>query len=358
LIKKLDLYIWRELMIPFLAGTVAVSFMFSINQLIAILKTISVQNVPRESIVLDLLYKYPSWLNMTLPIGISLGASLAFSRLARESELTAMRAAGTPIMRVIRPVMLFGVVVAVGQFFLVERVMPKANMKDVEIERKVGMLGIMPQFQSNIVVRLKDYTVSLGSVSRTPHDTLQVTEISLIRRPTPVQTEIISAKTGEYDDGIWTLNDAYVWLLNDLTLTGARPEKRIIIDQRVILDDLFNPRTEETQTISELGAAIQNGRRTGLDTKSLEVAYHTRFSEPASGIIFACIAPIFALLFARSGGFTGVLLSIVLVMLYYNVYVVSTEIFGRLGWMPPIAAAWLPNIIFAIVGILAVRKLE
>ncbi len=36
-----------------------------------------------------ILFKLPYWLTYTLPVGAALGASLAMSRLARESELTA-----------------------------------------------------------------------------------------------------------------------------------------------------------------------------------------------------------------------------------------------------------------------------
>jgi lipopolysaccharide export system permease protein len=298
-------------------------------------------------------------MNMTLPVGVSLAASLAFTRFTRESELTAMRAAGTPILRVIWPVAIFGFVVAIGNYYLVERVMPRSEQKFTDIARKVGLLGIMPEFRSNAVIYLQDYTASFGSVIRSGGNTLQLTKVTLIENPSPDETRIYRADSGTYKDGIWTLDKPYGWILSGLTLTGVHPRKRdMVIDQRIIIDDLMNPRTQETETADELLAAIQNGRKTGLDTRELEVAYHSRFSVPAACIIFAFVAPIFSILFARTGGFAGVLLSIFLVMVYYNVFVICTDIFGRLGWMPPIAAAWLPNLIFGIIGIIGLRRLE
>ena len=357
--KRLNIYVWRELFVPFLIGTIAVALMFSINQLMAIMKEISLQNVPREAIFLSLIYKLPFWMNMTLPVGVSLAASLAFTRFTRESELTAMRAAGTPIVRAIIPVAMFGVMVALFNYVLVEKVMPRSEEKFTDIARKVGLLGVMPEFRSNAVVYLRDYTASFGSVIRSSGDTLQLTQITLFQRPRPNETDIFAADSGTYKDGIWTLHQPIGWQLSGLTLTGYRPRKEdMVIDQRIIIDDLMNPRTEETQTASELLEAIRNGKKTGLDTRELEVAFHNRFSVPASCIVFAMVAPIFAILFARTGGFAGVLLSIFLVMIYYNVYVVCTDIFGRNGWMPPVLAAWLPNIIFAVVGYLGLRRLE
>src|SRR5262245_31650039 len=128
MVKRLDLYVWRELFIPFLIGAVAIALMFSMNQLMFILEHVSLQNVPREAIFLDLLYKLPFWLKPTLPMGVALASSLAFTRLARESELTAMRAAGTPIMRIIRPVATFGLVAGLGSFLMMEKIMPQSEL--------------------------------------------------------------------------------------------------------------------------------------------------------------------------------------------------------------------------------------
>lgn len=357
--KKLDAYVVRELFVPFLIGTLAVSLMFSINQLMAIMKEISLQNVPKEAILLSLLYKLPFWLNMTLPVGMSLAASLAFTRFARESELTAMRAAGTPILRVVLPVAAFGIVVALGNYYLVEKIMPKSERKFADIAQKVGMLGVMPEFRANAVVYLKDYTATFGSVIRSPGDSLQITNVLLIQRPSPEETDLIISDSGTYKDGIWRLKRPFAMQLRGIDLTAVRPRKDdMVIDQRIIIEDLLNPRGVETQTAEELQDAIRNGQKTGLDTRQLQVAYHTRFSVPASCIVFSFVAPVFAILFARTGGFAGVLLSIFLVMVYYNAFVVSTEIFGRNGWFPPVVAAWLPNLIFAVMGFFALRRLE
>ncbi|MEA2552487.1 MAG: lipopolysaccharide export system permease protein [Fimbriimonadaceae bacterium] len=360
MVKKLDTYVVRELIVPFLIGTIAVALMFSINQLMAIMKEISLQNVPREAILLSLIYKLPYWLNMTLPVGVSLAASLAFTRFTRESELTAMRAAGTPIVRVVLPVAAFGIVVGIFNYFLVEGVMPRSEKKFTEVARKVGLLGVMPEFRSNAVIYLKDYTATFGSVVRSTGEVLQLNDVALIQRPSPDETWIYTADTGTYKDGIWTLHKPYGWNLKGLDLIGVRPRNKgdMIIDQRIIIDDLLNPRSEQTQTAGELREAINNGRKTGLDTRILEVAYYTRFAVPASCVIFAFVAPIFAILFARTGGFAGVLLSIFLVMAYYNAFIASTEIFGRNGWVPPLAAAWIPNLIFAFLGLIALRRLE
>ncbi|HZH99158.1 MAG TPA: LptF/LptG family permease, partial [Fimbriimonadaceae bacterium] len=105
-------------------------------------------------------------------------------------------------------------------------------------------------------------------------------------------------------------------------------------------------------------AAIKSLRQQGRDVTELQVKYHTRYSMPASCIVFALVGPVFAIWLGRSGGFVGVLLSILLVFLYYNLFVISTEIFGKNGWLDPVTSAWLPNAAFLVLGLFGLRRLE
>lgn len=356
-IKRLDRYIWRELFVPFLIGTLTVLLMFEINHLMWLLKTFSLQNIPKLAIAQGMLYKAPQFLSMTLPVGMTVAASLGISRLARESELTAMRAAGTPILRVIFPVALFGLFVAFLNFYTVEKVMPKSERKLRDVITKVGLLGTAPTFRANSVIYLRQFTAAFGSVQREPDDTLKLTQVLLIERPRSGEVMLWTGETGEYKNGRWVLRDTYLrWFKND-DLVVAKADGDQVIDEKIIIDDLFDAPMPEEQTAEQLKAAIINGKKVGTDTRMTEVTYYTRFSLPTSCLVFAIVGPIFAILFARSG-FAGVLLSLFLVVLYYNAHVVATEIIGRNGWLNPMLSAWLPNIIFATLGLIGLRKLE
>lgn len=356
--RKLDRYVWKELVVPFLIGTVAVQLMFMINQVMYIYKEFSMQRVPTLAVVQSILYKSPYWLNMTLPVGVALAASLAFTRLTRESELTAMRAAGTPIRRVVLPVALFGALVGLGNYLLAEKVMPRSERRFQEVFTKLGVLGLSPEFRANAVIYLKNYTASFGAVIRQSDDSLKLVEVMLFERPAPNELRFFVGDEGEYVNGKWMIQDATMWWFRGDDLYRFEIGRDVEINEKVLVENVFQVPAQETQTTEELSAAIESGRRTGVDTKRLEVAYHTRFSLPASCMVFAAVTPVFAILFARTGGFAGVLLSFFLVMLYYNAYIVSREILSKYDWMNPVAAAWLPNVVFALAGWLAMRRLE
>ena len=126
----------------------------------------------------------------------------------------------------------------------------------------------------------------------------------------------------------------------------------------ISVPELFTQPQPEEQTAEQLKAQIEAGKRNRADTTALEVAYHVKFSVPAACLVFAITGPVFAVWLSRSGPFVGVLLSIVLVLLYWNFFVISTEIVGRNGWLPAWSAAWLPNMVFLALGLMALRRAE
>jgi lipopolysaccharide export system permease protein len=357
-VKKLDRYVLRELMVPFLIGTLSVLLMFQANTLIFQLKTFSLSAVPPLALAQLILFKTPYFLTWTLPIAMSLTSSLAMSRLAREAELTAMRGAGASILRVCMPVMFFGALVGVGLWYITERVMPPAQANARKLEIDLSVRGMAPEFRSNVVVNLRNFTASIGSVSRGKGSVVQLAQILLFERPRVGEVVLYTAETGEYRDGIWSLHNANAFHVKGTTLTSFEPGKAPVINDPISVESLFSPPSQEEYSADQLLKAIAEGKKTGQKTTGLEVAYHTRFAIPATCFIFAVIGPIFAVWFARAGGFVGVLLSIVIVFLYYNAHIISTEILGRNEIVAPWLAAWLPNVVFTAFGLLAIRRLE
>jgi lipopolysaccharide export system permease protein len=356
-LKKLDIYIIRELIVPFLIGTFSVVLMFQANPYIALAKLYNLENIPKTAVFQFILDQTPQYLNMTLPVGMSLASSLAMSRLARESELTAIRAAGARILRVIAPIVAFGFVVSIGNYFLVEKVIPNSTKAANRIGYQVGILGLAPNLKTNALINLREYAASFGLVERVGDD-LKIKKILLIEQPEPDVTAFTTAKEATYHNGIWSFHDAYFRVVKGMELQVFHPIKDFKINENIVPSDLFSPPQSEEMTTRELIDSIEAGKKVGAYTKQLEVMLNVKFSVPAACIIFALIGPVFAIKFARSGGFVGVLLSIVLVLLYYNAFVISTEILSKVPQVPGWFAAWLPNMLFAFAGIVMIRRLE
>lgn len=356
--KKVDRYLIREMIVPCLIGTVAVVLMFQANALIYFMKTYAVSNIPPLAILQLILYKTPDFMRQTLPIGMALASSLAVSRITRESELTAMRSAGMPIRRLLWPIGLFGFMIALLNFYITERVMPVAERKFVEVGQKVFLLGSRSEYKANVTLKLQNNSVAyIASVQRIERDRLLLRDALLFEQAKAGVVRAYFANEGIYDKGVITLTDARTWVFEGEKVEYIRP-KRLVIDETVSLVDMFTTEVPADKTFDELRHVITESQKLGRDTTSLEIDYHSRFAVPASCLVFAIAGPVFAVMLGRSGGFIGVFLSVILVMLYYNMYVVSTQILGRNEWVNPVLAAWLPNLILLAFGLIGLRRLE
>ncbi|MCW5936370.1 MAG: LptF/LptG family permease [Fimbriimonadaceae bacterium] len=348
----------RELSVPLFIGTIVIALLFVANDMIALFKTFNLESIPPLAIIQLLLFKLPQWLSMTLPVGAALGASLAISRLARESEITAMRAAGVRVLRVFLPVLVCGAVVAACNFLVVDRLVPPAAKAYTRLINEVGLLGAAPQFRSNVVLEIDRFTASFGTVSRSDQGTILLTEILLIERPRQGETILYWAKSGEYKDGVWRILAPTIYHLRGTTLTAAETKKEVPINEPIRIADLFAPPTPDQETVASLQEAIRSRRAALQSTTALEIALQQKFAVPFSCLVFSLTGAVFAMLFARAGPFMGVLVSLGLVWLYFNLYVISGEIFGRNHWVSPMVAAWLPNLLYLFVGLILVRRLE
>lgn len=356
--RTIDRYALKELLVPFLIGTVAVVLMFQANLLIFQYKTFSFSAIPLLASLQLVLYETPGFLNMTLPVATALAVSLAVSRFTRETELTAMRSAGARILRVIAPMAFFGLLVGVGNFLLAEYVMPPSKRESAKLQREIQLLGAAPEFKSNVTVNLRNYSVNVALVRRAEDGAVELQDVLLIERPRPGEIWLWTSKQGEYRDGVWRLRNTSIRVISDDGTVNLKPGEDVVINEQISLEAFFAPPAPEEQSVAELRKAIAESKLAGWDASSLEVALHNRFSIPAACLVFALVAPVFAVVFSRGGPFVGVLVSLILVWLYYNAWIISTQIFGMQKILSPFLSAWLPNIAFAAAGLFMLRRLE
>lgn len=343
---------------PLLIGTVFVVLMFQGNILIAIYKNLNLNSVPLKGILQFILFKTPEFLTLTLPIGAALASSLAMSRIIRESELTAMRAAGASIRRILRPVFIMGVLVSVLNWAMSEKVAPPSSGEARKIENEMGALALAPTFKSNVVLNLDRYIASFGSVQAVKNESMLLSDVLLIERRGLNENTIILAPSGTYENGKWTIDQPVIWNMRGGTAVSMQSGQPMIIEEKIAIPDFFLSPQPNEQTADELARLIQANRSMKRDTSRLEVSYHVKYSLPASCFVFAMTGAAMSLAFGRRGAFVGTLMSMVSVWLYFNVYIVSTEVLGRNGWVSPVMAAWLPNIAFFLISAWIIARFE
>jgi lipopolysaccharide export system permease protein len=365
-LRKLDRYVFREMWIPFIAGTLVVALLFQANSYIFLAKNYNVENIPVLARIQWLLYTLPSQLKLTLPTGMALAAALSIGRMGRESEITALRSAGGSVARLMRPVILFGLVAGALNFFMVDRIIPVYNKRAAELFSKNAILGLSNtnKFKANAFIQLDKYAASMGSIVRRKDDVLDISDVMLIERSGSGVKTIFTSPRGTYDAGLWSFPEGTAYMLEHGELTTMEAKKSLSIDQTVDLNALFASASVGLQSdysdipTKELKLSIATALKSKIDSRPFEVELHSRYAAGFACAVFAFTSAVFAVAFSRSGGFAGLLVSFSVVVLYYNAYVISVEILGKQENVPTWLAAWLPNIAFGILGLAWLRRIE
>lgn len=129
IIKKIDIYLLRNFLGLFLA-----TFFIAIFILLMQFMWMHVNDLVGKGIGINVLaeffvYAAASVVPLALPLAILLSSLISFGNLAEKFELTAMKAAGISLFRILRPLVLAVALLSVGAFFFSNNVLPKSQMK-------------------------------------------------------------------------------------------------------------------------------------------------------------------------------------------------------------------------------------
>jgi lipopolysaccharide export system permease protein len=373
--KRLDRYLLREMIVPFLIGQGAVVLMLTGTVLYNNADVFLQAHIPAMGVLKIAFYFLPYLVSLTMPVAMAIATSLLVSRLARDTEITVMRAAGVSIKRVFVPIFFAGLALSFADFYFAEKVVPWSNRKYEqtieELSRNTRVF--VPQAQQVVQSKDKRLTAYIESVQLLPENNKAVLfNVTILRRElSSTLPTIILAERADYDNGVWNLHNSRMFQYSN----GGLSEK-FIKAKRTQIDFRLSEKTfmgipmqlplyssAATKTWKDLGEEIKrqeqmvaNQRRQGYFGSRVDpytvLEYHFKLSVPFSCLVFAIVCPPLALKFAKAGNFMGVLLSICLVFVYWNTLLAAKIIGSRFpDQLPPLAAAWGQNAIFALVGL-------
>lgn len=356
--RVLDRLVFRELVVPFLVGTIAVTMMLVGNMLFYYAEPFFQRGVPLVIVAQMVVFHTPALLVLTLPVGTALAVSLAVNRLSRDSELVVMRGAGISLYRVFLPILLFGLAVSVANFLLGEHVVPPAEARFRQLRDRTLLMQNSPLLRSGVVFKVQQYAFYLGSVAEVDADRTEMRDVLVMESPPTGYPRVITAERADYADGLWTLYNAHVHVYGrDGRAVDAHAAGSVKINLRVALANLVSTPAPEETTAAEIRKQALAAQAAGIHDVRLWIEYHFKFAIPFACMVFALCAMPLAMAFSRAGSFMGVLLAIVLVFVFWNTLLLF-KVLGNQGLMAPWIAAWIPNALFAVGGIALLWRAE
>lgn len=127
--KKLDLLMIKSFVGPFILTTLVSDFILLVQYLLKYFDDFVGKNLG-ASVFAELLFYFSlNMLQIALPLGVLVSSLMTFGNLGEHFELTAIKGSGISLLRILRPIFLFVVVLSIGAFFFNNYAIPAANLK-------------------------------------------------------------------------------------------------------------------------------------------------------------------------------------------------------------------------------------
>lgn len=112
----------------FFALTVLTSLLF-VNVIARRLESLAGKGLPIGVILEVFVLSLPHILALTLPMAVLVSVLYAFSQLTADNEVTALKASGVNLLRLMVPLLVAGIVLAGGMVWFNDRILPESNHK-------------------------------------------------------------------------------------------------------------------------------------------------------------------------------------------------------------------------------------
>ena len=347
---RLDWYIIRKFLGTFFFSIVLILSIAIVFDLTEKLDNFFEHQVPLREIIVDYYIPFiPYYMNMFSSLFIFISVIFFTSKLAGNSEIIAMQAAGMSYHRLMVPYAFSAVVLFVLNFVMSGWVIPqsssrmldftdkyierftKENARNIQMEVEPGTILYIESFQrrSKIGYRCSvEYFEGKQLVSRVTADRIYYDSLQY-----------------------WHLDNYTKRTFNDMveTLEGGN---RLDIEMPIYPEELFITAQEAQQmTNPELREYMDRQRQRGAgNVKAFEVEYHKRWASPLGAFIMTLLGVTLSSRKVRGGMGKNLGVGIVLTAIYILFSTVSTT-FSVKNVMSPFMAAWLPNLVFLAISI-------
>ena len=152
--KIINRYILKEHVGPLLFSLTALTSLLLLNYIAKRFGQLVGKGLPWSVIGEFFLLSIPFTVAMTIPMAVLVATLYAFSRLAAENEITAFKASGVSVRRLLRPVLWAAAVLAVLMVLFNDQVLPRSNhelsLLQSDIVRKKPTLSLRPQVTNKV----------------------------------------------------------------------------------------------------------------------------------------------------------------------------------------------------------------
>ncbi|MBI3456024.1 MAG: LPS export ABC transporter permease LptF [Candidatus Rokubacteria bacterium] len=357
--RILDRYVWKELVVPFLLGLFVFTFLLLLDKIFDLTDLIINKGVPVHLVLLLLAYLLPAFLVLTIPIGFLLAILVAFGRFSADMEIVALKASGVSSLRLLRPVLAFGVATALVTGVLMMEAVPRANyaFKSLifDILRTQASVGLKERVFNDTFGHFVIYVEEMAP------DQVALRNVFVADERNPDELRVVTAREGHL------LSDEVNRRITLRLLNGTVHETvpRTFQKYRQVMFRLYDltltlenplvrageaPKGDREMTLAELRENAAQAVQAGGTSNPYWVEIHKKYAIPTACLVFAVVGVPLGIRAHRGGRWAAFVILLPIVLFYY-VFLTVGEQLGDAGRIPPWLAMWGPNLLVAALGL-------
>jgi len=355
----LDVSIVRAMALTFFFGFLSLVLIFNIFTLFELWRFIAGSKATLTLVAQYLFYLLPLVSTELFPGSVLVAALMTYALIARRREAIAWWASGQSVYRLMLPGLAFAVLIAAGSWFIQERVMPQANVRQDSLRARIR--GNPAQMAAGSDRRWLVSTDGARIYSYDFDERRQMLLKPAIYEFDDQQTALRRVTTGE--EGKWLSPNEFEiskaqWIdVNDRRVTRQSAAQLKI--SGVDPPSVFRPTVDRPSQLSadRLRVYIKTLRDRGADTAALAVALQRKYAAPFGVIVMALIGMPLAISFGRKSTVVA-LCSAVAVSLAFWLVSGGFQQLGEHSLLPAAAAVWTPIVIFACGGLYFISRVR
>lgn len=357
-------------------GTVLFTFVLFLQRVGRFFEILVRSSAPPRTVAELFVLAIPFTLTFTVPLGLLVGVLIALSRMSSDGEITAMRAAGVPSRRVIAPVLTFGVlatlVTAAASLWLT----PYATWRTYKVLNQLVAAELTAEVQPRVFgEQFPNRILYIGDVP--PGNTLTRWRNVFIADTTPAwQQQKEDHERGE-GPRITVASEAIA--VPDVKTNTIQLSLSNVAGYEVGKDSSEYYATSGAKGDQILEATKPNEQHprayTELDTIPLyrkayhdptldrdnviqaRIELHQRLALPPACFLLALIGIPLGVSSRKGGKSAAFVMTVALAFIYW-IGLIGANGLAKQQKLPVGLAMWIPNLVFAVVGIVLIIRLE
>ncbi len=352
-IKRLDWYIIKKFIGTYFFSIlliISISIVFDVNENLA---KFAQYHAPLKAIVFDYYANFvPYFANLFSALFVFIAVIFFTSKMAGNSEVIAILAAGVSFKRLMRPYMLSCIFISLLSFFLSAYIIPHGNVVRQNFEslyknskRNTSADNVQLQVDKGVIAYIQHYDNNTKKGYGFCLDKFEDKKLVSHMTAMEIQYDTISDTKYHWKASNWKIRKLKG--LKEHISSGAQKDTTIMMEPT---DLVYSKGQQETLTITELRDYISKQKNRGSgNVVQYQVEYHKRIANSFASFILTIIG--LSLSARKRKGGMGMYLGLGLALSFgYIMLQTVSATFAIQADAPPLLAAWVPNIIFAVVA--------